>query len=65
LEEFLNTQGSAGKTVVLSTHDLAFVEAIAERVYVLDENHQIIAEGTPKKILSDHSLLIKANLVRN
>ena len=64
LEDFLNTQGRAGKTVVLSTHDLAFVEATADRMYVLDEYHQIIAEGTPQKILSDHSLLIKANLVR-
>ncbi|HEX7395211.1 MAG TPA: ABC transporter ATP-binding protein [Anaerolineaceae bacterium] len=63
LEEFLNAQGSAGKTVVLSTHDLAFVEATADRMYVLDEHHQIIAEGTPRKILSDRSLLIKANLV--
>jgi len=63
LEEFLNAQGSAGKTVVLSAHDLAFVEATADRMYVLDEHHQIIAEGTPRKILSDRSLLIKANLV--
>jgi len=63
LEEFLNAQGSAGKTVVLSTHDLAFVEATADRMYVLAEHHQIIAEGTPRKILSDRSLLIKANLV--
>jgi cobalt/nickel transport system ATP-binding protein len=63
LEEFINIQGSASKTVVLSTHDLALVEAIADRVYVLDENHEITAEGTSIKILSDHELLMKANLV--
>ena len=56
-------KAAPGKTVVLSTHDLAFVEATADRMYVLDEHHQIIAEGTPRKILSDRSLLIKANLV--
>ncbi|MBE3142790.1 MAG: ABC transporter ATP-binding protein [Planctomycetes bacterium] len=64
LMDFILTQGSAGKTVILSTHDLAFIEATADRVYVLDEYHQIIGEGAPRKILSDHSLLIKANLVR-
>lgn len=63
LMDFIITQGSTGKTVVLSTHDLALVEATADRAYVLDDQHQIIAEGTPRKILSDHSLLIKANLV--
>lgn len=62
LKDFIMTQGKAGKTVVLSTHELAFVEATADRVYVLDENHQIIAEGTPGMILSDQSLLEKANL---
>jgi len=63
LKDFILAQGKAGKTVVLSTHDLAIVEATADRVYVLDEKHQIIAESTPGKILSDRSLLIKANLV--
>ncbi|MHB0987655.1 MAG: energy-coupling factor ABC transporter ATP-binding protein [Bellilinea sp.] len=63
LIDFITAQGSIGKTVVLSTHDLTLVEATADRVYVLDEHHQIIAEGAPRKILSDRSLLIKANLV--
>ena len=65
LIDFINKRGKAGKTVVLSTHDLAIVEATADRVYVLDETHQIIAEGDPKKILSDHALLLKANLARD
>ena len=64
LKDFILTQGKAGKTVVLSTHDLAFVEATSDRVYVLDENHQIIAEGIPGEVLSDRSLLVNANLVQ-
>ena len=64
LKDFILTQGKAGKTVVLSTHDLAFVEATADRVYVLDENHQIIAEGIPGEVLSDRSLLVNANLIQ-
>jgi ABC-type multidrug transport system ATPase subunit len=33
LTDFIITQGSAGKTVVLSTHDLALVEATADCMY--------------------------------
>jgi cobalt/nickel transport system ATP-binding protein len=64
LTDFIIDRGSAGKTVVLSTHDLALVEATAERVYVLDERHQIIAEGAAQDILADHALLVRANLAR-
>ena len=64
LIEFIAHQGSIGKTVVLSTHDLAIVEATADRVYVLDERHRIIAEGAPGEVLSDRALLVRANLIR-
>jgi cobalt/nickel transport system ATP-binding protein len=64
LIEFIAQQGSIGKTVVLSTHDLAIVEATADRVYVLDERHRIIAEGSPQEVLSDRALLVRANLIR-
>jgi cobalt/nickel transport system ATP-binding protein len=63
LSDFILAQGKAGNTVVLSTHDLPLVEATSDRVYILDENHQIIAEGPTQEILSDRSLLLKANLV--
>lgn len=62
LKDFIMTQGRAGKTVVFSTHDLAFVQAIADRVYVLDELHQIITEGIPAEILSNQALMVKVNL---
>jgi cobalt/nickel transport system ATP-binding protein len=64
LINFTNSQGKAGKTVVLASHDLSLVEATADRIYVLDEQHHIFAEGTPQKILSDHTLLMSTNLVR-
>ncbi|MDR3573634.1 MAG: energy-coupling factor ABC transporter ATP-binding protein [Anaerolineaceae bacterium] len=59
---FLNSQGEVGKTVVIATHDLSIVEATADRVYVLNEEHKIIAEGSPKEILADRSLLVNTNL---
>ena len=59
---FLNSQDQVGKTVVIATHDLSIVDAVAERVYVLSEEHQIIAEGSPRQILADRSLLVNSNL---
>ncbi len=58
LIEFIRSQ----ETVVLATHDLGLVEAVAERIYVIDENHTIVAEGTTRNVLSNHSLLVQANL---
>jgi hypothetical protein len=29
---------------------------------MIDESHRIIAEGTCREILSDHDLLVRANL---
>ncbi len=65
LKGFISAQAQAKKTVVISTHDLSLVEAVANRVYVMDENHRVIAEGSPEVILSDRSLLIQANLCVN
>ncbi len=63
LVDFLIEQGHAGKTVVTATHDLNIVDSIADRVYVLDEDHHIVAQGTPDEVLSNHDLLIACNLM--
>lgn len=63
LVDFLIEQGRAGKTVVTATHDLNIVESIADRVYVISEDHHVVAEGTPDEILSNHDLLIECNLM--
>ena len=63
LVDFIIEQGQAGKTVVTATHDLNIVESIADRVYVLNEEHHLVAQGTPSQILSDHALLIACNLM--
>jgi cobalt/nickel transport system ATP-binding protein len=49
-----------GKTIIIATHDLEFVPALADRIYVLDRT--IIASGTPREILLDTELLKSANL---
>jgi cobalt/nickel transport system ATP-binding protein len=63
LVDFIIEQGKAGKTIVTATHDLNIVESIADRIYVIDEHHHIVAEGTPDHILSNHELLIACNLM--
>jgi cobalt/nickel transport system ATP-binding protein len=65
LVSFINSPDTVGKTIVIATHDLSIVEATAERVYVLSEEHKIIAEGNPGQILADNSLLVNTNLARN
>jgi cobalt/nickel transport system ATP-binding protein len=64
LLDFINQQGKAGKTVITATHDLDIVEMIAESVCVLGEEHRVVAEGTPRQVLSDRNLLISSCLMR-
>jgi cobalt/nickel transport system ATP-binding protein len=63
LVDFIIEQGQAGKTIITATHDLNIVESIADRVYVLDEEHRLVAQGTPAEILSNRSLLVACNLM--
>lgn len=63
LVDFIRSQEDSGRTIVFTTHDLNFVEAAADRVYVLDEQHRLAAEGSPHQILADRALLTAANLI--
>jgi cobalt/nickel transport system ATP-binding protein len=63
LKKFLLKQVQDKKTVVLATHDIQLAASIANRTYVLDENHQILIEGEMKEILSNKSVLEAANLI--
>jgi cobalt/nickel transport system ATP-binding protein len=63
LVDFIIEQARAGKTIVTATHDLNIVGSIADRVYVLDEEHHVVAQGTPTQVLSDQALLIACNLM--
>ena len=52
----------SSKTVIAATHQLEIVEDIADRVVLLEEG-KLAAAGTPGEILSNHELLLRANLV--
>jgi cobalt/nickel transport system ATP-binding protein len=53
----------AGKTIIISTHDLHIVEEIADKVYVFSHEKRIVKCGTPAEILADAPLLQANNLV--
>jgi cobalt/nickel transport system ATP-binding protein len=52
----------ASKTVITATNQLEIVEDIASRIVVLEEG-KVTASGAPAEILSNHELLLHANLV--
>ncbi len=54
-------KGSA-KTVITATHQLEMVDAIAQRIVVMEQG-KVIASGSTGEILNDHALLLRANLV--
>ena len=63
LEDFIIDQARAGKTMVTATHDLSLAEAVAGRICVFNEAHQLIADGSPAETLSNPSLLAECNLI--
>ena len=54
---------TAGKTIVLATHDLETLPSVADRCLVLGEDHRVVAEGPTDAILRDDGLLRSTNLV--
>lgn len=64
LIELLARLHARGRTLVIATHELDLVQALATRVVVFGEReHRPIAEGPPESILADQDLLIAANLM--
>jgi cobalt/nickel transport system ATP-binding protein len=54
----------SSKTVITATNQLEIVEDIASRIVVLEEG-KVAASGGPAEILSNHELLLHANLVHS
>lgn len=63
LAKFLSELNEAGKTLILSTHDLELVQDISKRTVLFDEGHNIVADRPTEKLLEDIELLKKVNLV--
>nr|BFE60809.1 ABC transporter ATP-binding protein [Dactylosporangium thailandense] len=63
LIELLEQLRSAGKTIVLATHDLDSLPSLADRCVVFGEHHQVLADAPTSTILDDRDLLLAANLI--
>jgi len=49
-------------TLVMATHDVNVVAAMADRVYVLLRGGEIVARGTPQDVFQDPGLLRRSNI---
>ena len=68
IRDFLRTEATkGGRTIMLATHNMAEVEAICDRVAIIDKG-KIIAEGTPeelKRSLGVPALVVEVTPSRN
>ena len=63
LVELLNRlHREQGVTLVIATHDVNVVAAMADRVYVLVRGGEIVARGAPREIFRDPEMLRKSNI---
>ena len=51
-----------GVTLVIATHDVDVVPAMADRVYVLLRGGEIVAQGSPRDIFQDPGMLRRSNI---
>lgn len=59
----LNQLNAAGKTVITATHVLETARELADRVWIIGDNHRLIADGDGC-LLNDEKLLIEAGILR-
>ncbi|MBF0479935.1 MAG: ABC transporter ATP-binding protein [Candidatus Omnitrophica bacterium] len=52
-----------GKTIIMATHDLHLVEAVADKVYVFSQEKKIVRSGAMEEILYDMTFLQEHNLI--
>lgn len=63
LTDFIIDLNKAGKTIIISTHDLELVQEISRRAVLFDESHTIAADLQTEQLMDDIDLLKRVNLV--
>lgn len=61
--DLLHEAHDAGKTIIVSSHDLHLVEEISDVIHVFNRDRQIARSGPAEVILNDMALLQENNLV--
>lgn len=65
LIDFICSLDRKCNTVITATHDLYSVGEISDRILVLSEDHAVVADSVPGKILADRALLTQHNLIHD
>ncbi|MHC9538531.1 MAG: energy-coupling factor ABC transporter ATP-binding protein [Vulcanimicrobiota bacterium] len=60
---FFKSLNSAGATLILSSHDLRFVEETTDRALIISEEHSLVYDGPTCDALKDNELLASVNLI--
>lgn len=63
LVQLLKRLHQAGKTLIVTTHNLDLVSQLTIRGILFNEDHQIVADGLLSKLLQNNELLRQANLI--
>lgn len=63
MREVILSLNSAGKTILCSTHDFAYVEDLFERAVVISRDHSVVRDGDYRAVLADRDFLVDSNIV--
>lgn len=61
--EILYELNKAGKSIVISTHDLGLIDDLKPQLCVINEQHKVETIGKSEDILENEELLLKVNLI--
>jgi cobalt/nickel transport system ATP-binding protein len=61
IEAILNALNKAGKTVIVSTHDIDFAYSWADYIYIMNRG-EVIRHGAPEEVFINKELLEQANI---
>jgi len=61
--DFLLSLKEQKKTIIIATHDLEIAYVVAQKCFVLGQDHTLLKEADIDEVLADKELLLKANLI--
>lgn len=61
--ELIFQLNEAGKTIIITTHNLELASHLQPRIAVLSEDHRLIRTGDTNEVLSDVEFLVSVNLI--
>ncbi len=61
--ELIFRLNEAGKTIIITTHDLELAAHLQPKIAVLSEDHRLIKTGDADEVLSDVEFLVSVNLI--